>query len=117
MIAAVVQVSKLVWKLKTLRLSHSPTIHIFSPGNKGGRRYEGLCGCVLMSCPLTATHNNNRKEPRRDERYVVWRRLGTARERDYEAKRRFCLDPGLETRNEEETMRDKERGYIVGASE
>jgi len=26
MIAAVVQVSKLVWKLKTLRLSHSPTI-------------------------------------------------------------------------------------------
>jgi len=25
MIAAVVQVSKLVWKLKTLRLSHSPT--------------------------------------------------------------------------------------------
>jgi hypothetical protein len=26
MIAAVVQVSKLVWKLKTLRLNHSPTI-------------------------------------------------------------------------------------------
>jgi len=32
-----------------------------------------------------------------------------------ERLRRFCLDPGLETRNEEETMRDKERGYIQGA--
>ena len=31
MIAAVVQVSKLVWKLKTLRLSHSPTPSYGSP--------------------------------------------------------------------------------------
>ena len=47
MIAAVVQVSKLVWKLKTLRLSHSPTIHI---GHYSFSRFEGLCGCVFMSC-------------------------------------------------------------------